>query len=118
MAVRFWRLFYLAGFQRNRFLQPSHCAPLAGAHQTRCRAAAAVQYTRQLKEAARFPRARQVLCALDPVTSAAAGQTAVPELRAEPAAELDAVLVEAHGQLCEDGQPRADATALILPGFE
>lgn len=120
MAVRFWRLFYTSGFQRARFLSPSHCAPLPGEHQERCRQAAAAHYTKQLRSAARFPRALAVLCALDPVSSEAAAQTRVPELQAEPAAELDAVIEDVHGQLCEGGVPRDDAgdQAILLPGFE
>jgi len=120
MAVRFWRLFYTSGFQRARFLSPSHCAPLPGEHQERCRQAAAAHYTKQLRSAARFPRALGVLCALDPVSSEAASQTRVPELQSEPAAELDVVIEAVHGQLCVDGMPRDDAAdqAILLPGFE
>lgn len=120
MEVRFWQLYYTGGFQRSQLLTPSHCAPLPGAHQARCRQAAAVQYRSQIHRVATLPRALSVLCALDPVTSAAAAQTRVPELRAEPAAELDVVLAEMHGQLCEGGAPRPDAAEveLLLPGFE
>lgn len=120
MEVRFWRLFYTSGFQRARFLSPSHCAPLPGAHQARCRQAAAVQYRKQIHHIAKISRALSVLCALDPVTSEAAAQTRVPELSAEPAAELDVVLAEVHDQLCEGGVPRPDAAEieLLLPGFD
>lgn len=120
MEVRFWRLFYTGGFQRARFLTPSHCAPLPGAHQDRCRQAVAVQYRKQLHRIAKLPRALSVLCALDPVTSEVASRTRVPELGAEPAAELDVVISEVYGQLCEGGVPLPDAAEveLLLPGFE
>jgi hypothetical protein len=120
MEVRFWRLFYIGGFQRSRFLSPSHCAPLPGVHQERCREAAAAHYTRQLRHVAGIPRALSVLCALSPVTSEAAARTRVPELSAEPAPELDAVLVTVHDQLCEGSAPRPDAAEipLLLPGFD
>ncbi|MFT5683059.1 MAG: hypothetical protein ACI8RZ_003986 [Myxococcota bacterium] len=120
MEVRFWRMFYTSGFQRAQFLSPSHCAPLPGEHQIRCRQAAAAHYTKQIRHIATIPRAMGVLCALDPVTSAAAAETRVPELSAEPAAELDAVVVAMHGQLCEGGLPREDIAdvELLLPGFD
>ena len=120
MEVRFWRLFYTSGFQRAGLLDPSHCTPLPGVHQVRCRQAAAVQYRKQLHHIVRIPRALSVLCALDPVTAHAAAQTRVPELRSGPAAELDVVLAEVHEQVCEGGLPRSNVAEieLLLPGFE
>ena len=120
MTIRFWRMFYSTGFQRTRGLQSSHCAPLPGVHQARCREAAAALYTQKLQSIARIPRAVGIFCALDPLTSAAAAESGVPELRAEPAAVLDAVVVTIHGKFCVEGQPREDLSEVevLLPGFE